>query len=372
MPLKSIPTGSLPLKKRPVVLNTSFRPFKKSKFEASQPMSLLSLTTPSEEGPLPGGCHGRTSRSGSFCRKNRYKGKYCKLHYYQHKKKVIEPKNLDSQDKRFTGADHEVRCLATTTRGRACAYIAVGSTKYCYLHADYDVNPPPRRIAKDSDKPHHGKSKKFNRRRTSAKLAEKHAAAKSPLLSMISTDQWYQKTVKIATGPLKGRIGAVEKWGNGWVSVKIPGVGMHNRRSFELYMEESDDRYASVSPSPSDTPSEDNSSKSSMARSSTPASVIKVTASSGDEESDAMPETPRPETHLVAEGLENPVALNTALTSDSDVPKVTPFGSEKPMAVTAKTSHLDLQLPEDYGQVQGMIFRPSMSDRAREHAAEAL
>jgi hypothetical protein len=32
----------------------------------------------------------------------------------------------------------------------------------------------------------------------------------------------------------------VEKWGNGWVSVSVPGVGLHNRRSFELYLHAED------------------------------------------------------------------------------------------------------------------------------------
>ena len=47
--------------------------------------------------------------------------------------------------------------------------------------------------------------------------------------------------VKIATGPLVDRAGTVEKWGNGWVSVNIPGIGSHNRRSFELYLMEDDE-----------------------------------------------------------------------------------------------------------------------------------
>jgi hypothetical protein len=73
-------------------------------------------------------------------------------------------------------------------------------------------------------------------RKTSSKLAEKHAGSPFPLLSMISTDQWFHKTVVISTGPLVDQLGQVEKWGNGWVSVSVPGVGLHNRRSFELYL----------------------------------------------------------------------------------------------------------------------------------------
>ena len=163
------------------------------------------------------------------------------------------------QDKRYTGLDNcEVRCLATTTRGRACAYIGVQGTKYCYLHADYETNPPPRRKSKEeaeaaaatakaatvedcsekaqrqrtpvaaaeasatvaatSDTAAANNLKLKRLRRSSAKLAEKHADSPHPLLSMIATDNWFGTTVKIATGPLEGRTGVVEKWGNGWIS----------------------------------------------------------------------------------------------------------------------------------------------------------
>jgi hypothetical protein len=194
------------------------------------------------------------------------------------------------QDKRYTGAEGEVRCSATTTRGRSCAYTCVSGTNYCYLHSDYDTNPPPRRWS------HKGKSEscinitnsnnsvvmapfvvegsnenslkglerlpavllvpnsspsvtseglsripspsgtatseklpsaKRSRRTTSTKLAAMHADSPFPPLSMISTDQWYHKLVRIANGHLAGRVGRVEKWGNGWVSVDVPGVGLH-------------------------------------------------------------------------------------------------------------------------------------------------
>jgi hypothetical protein len=38
------------------------------------------------------------------------------------------------------------------------------------------------------------------------------------------------------------RSGRVEKWGNGWVSVRIAGVGVHNRRSFELFLHPNQDK----------------------------------------------------------------------------------------------------------------------------------
>ena len=329
--------------------------------------------------PLPGGCHGRSSRQNSYCRRLPcFNGSsYCKLHYRQYVVGSLKPaenaphssspkpttKSLVSssssssslppkqhkttttttaaagpphqQDRRYMGSPNEERCLATTTRGRACAYVSVQGTKYCYLHADYDTNPPPRRggcgptkgsslssassssnttngeqasafhrvhsegqldqqaleaaatrpdssrtVSEDSISsqpssvasledsrlllspcatgvvPDHTSSNNNNKtlsrkrtpssRRTSAKLREKHADSPFPLLSMISTDQWSRKVVRIATGPFKNRTGEVEKWGNGWVSVRIAGVGMHNRRSFELYLHETDESGVAV------------------------------------------------------------------------------------------------------------------------------
>jgi hypothetical protein len=291
--------------------------------------------------PLPGGCHGRTSRNNSYCRRHPcYNGsKYCKLHYQHYivaglrtpmDEEEVEdtiplsieksistssPQPTAHQDKRYTGSADGTRCLATTTRGRVCAYVSVSVSKYCYLHADYDTNPPPKRgggsqkvkvSGHDGESPFrlggnphlntfeslpsvpsavsaaevsvtspasvaseesglespvlvlasgHGKrlsgkplakktvekalvERNSNKgsRKTASKLAEKHAGSPFPLLSMISTDQWFHKTVVIATGPLADQLGKVEKWGNGWVSVSVPGVGLHNRRSFELYL----------------------------------------------------------------------------------------------------------------------------------------
>ncbi|GAX16879.1 hypothetical protein FisN_5Hh252 [Fistulifera solaris] len=177
------------------------------------------------------------------------------------------------QDRRYTGSTNETQCAATTTRGRSCAYIAVGESKYCNMHADYDTNPPPRRTV--------SKQKSRSRARKQAKKQILDAAddivvhtgrppsaasslsgnsvdssaanqdvldassrnvpiidAAHPcaLLSTLSTDHWYRTAVRVGTGPFKGRTGHVEKWGNGWVSVHIAGVGSHNRRSFELYL----------------------------------------------------------------------------------------------------------------------------------------
>ena len=62
------------------------------------------------------------------------------------------------------------------------------------------------------------------------------AHAPYPLLSTLATEQWHKMKVIVSTGPLANHVGLVEKWGNGWVSVRLPGIGLHNRRSFELYL----------------------------------------------------------------------------------------------------------------------------------------
>jgi hypothetical protein len=159
---------------------------------------------------------------------------------------------------------------ATTTRGRECAYCAVKDTKYCYLHADYDTNPPPRRggtggttktkegaIMSETGETISGLTESASgnakagkvdntkrrspstsaRRLSASKNLERHMAdAPYPLLSTLSTEKWPNTKVIVSTGPLTNHVGLVEKWGNGWVSVRLPGVGLHNRRSFELYL----------------------------------------------------------------------------------------------------------------------------------------
>ena len=133
-------------------------------------------------------CHAKTSRGNFFCKRQPcYKGtNYCKQHFCQIEAKKGSDDEEESskaaytvgQDKRCTGDDNEVRCFATSTRGRTCAYIAVNYTKYCYLHADYDTNPPPRRTSKLLS---YDSLSRPCRRRTTAKLADKHAAAMAPI-----------------------------------------------------------------------------------------------------------------------------------------------------------------------------------------------
>jgi len=265
--------------------------------------------------PLPGGCHGRTSRNNSFCRRQPcYNGsKYCKLHYQQYispgarvqtigtdgclsegtvqSESSIQAPISARQDKRYTGCDDDVRCLATTTRGRPCAYVSVTSSKYCFLHADYDANPPPRRGGSGStpktskigstaqneiegcppipDLLHVTESPLYQAdtpRRAgdesqllaledacsvassrsemeNAKLPPQLIKCSYPLLGSISSDQWFDKYVLIGLGPFVNRVGKIVKWGNGWVSVNVqsesselPDMLLHNRRSVELFL----------------------------------------------------------------------------------------------------------------------------------------
>ena len=269
--------------------------------------------------PLPGGCHGRTSRNNSFCRRQPcYNGsKFCKLHHQQYTIASIHTTVGDSvlsdcpglsdsstpappsarQDKRYTGCDDEVRCRATTTRGRPCAYVSVIDSKYCFLHADYDTNPPPRRGGSGStpkqaevlsvplgditgypSMPDLSKSAKvLPTLAVSARIgpgecqtpsvesddslsissSQSDMEGKKPtpqlikcshsLLSSISSDQWLDKVVMVGLGPLVNRLGKIVKWGNGWVTVRILSDSnqgsdglLHNRRSVELFLLPSD------------------------------------------------------------------------------------------------------------------------------------
>jgi hypothetical protein len=124
---------------------------------------------------------------------------------------------------------------------------------------DYDTNPPPRRggaalrkAAAEGVEDATGQAYSSSILETTEgnskgslvpdiKSVDKKAAIDAvssslPLLSMISTDQWFAKRVIVSTGPLFNRSGRVERWGNGWVTVHIDGVGVHNRRSFELFL----------------------------------------------------------------------------------------------------------------------------------------
>lgn len=309
------------------------------------------------------GCQAKTSRSHVPCKRQTFNGsEFCKLHYQQYAKK-----SNCAQDKRYTGLDDEVRCVAVTTRGRACGYVAVNSSRYCYLHADYETNPPPRRskevvaaevqssdesstIAAELD----SDSKKPGKRRTTAKLKQMHAESPFPLLSMISTDQWFGRTVKCAVGPLMGRLGIVEKWGNGWVSVNIKGHGYHNRRSFELYIEDADvqelqhatDNHLTVfrtvsrdvvSPSPS-------------------TDLSRRTPSSLKSSSSEFLETPRPEfRNETSLHIQSPVPMKP-----NGPPEVTPFPSERPVALPGDLNGLELPTSP-----RPTNFTSSMGERTR-------
>jgi hypothetical protein len=213
------------------------------------------------------------------------------------------PLSIAHQDRRFTGAHDEVRCAATTTRGRACAYVAVNESKYCHLHADYDNNPPPRRGGSGSGKARQLQTEsgmqilpramqgcptipdlrsksiapvaplkptlmslqdRDNRSSSPSMSSEDSFVVMSPksigtsdhneipkviplppsnkqLLSSLTSDQWLNQRVMIGTGPLIHRTGVVERWGNGWVTVRVRDGLTHNRRSIELYLLSSED-----------------------------------------------------------------------------------------------------------------------------------
>jgi hypothetical protein len=130
------------------------------------------------------------------------------------------------QDRRYTGGPGERRCTATTTRGNDCAYVALSGIPFCRLHENSQhLRKEGKRCAVDGSSSSTPKSK-----------ASSLSSSNSQLLSMIATDKWQGKRVRIGSGPFKNRHGLVLKWGNGWVTVKIPGTGCHNRRAFDLYL----------------------------------------------------------------------------------------------------------------------------------------
>jgi len=271
-----------------VTTSTAFSPRILSSSREDSSGQVISLTPvsgtkkrvhyPRLSSPLPNGCHGRTSRNYSYCRRQPcYNGSnYCKLHYQQYviagmiqspstqteneTASTISSKlclsegapfvsNIRHQNRRYTGANNEARCQATTTRGLACANIAVHSTKYCYLHSNYDTHPPPRRgratlqkfrCVEIGSRP--GIQANFSLQSSIlgqvavGSLRATEIESRLPSLNMISTDQWFGKRVIVASGPLANQSGQVEKWGNGWVTVLIDGIGVHNRRSFELFL----------------------------------------------------------------------------------------------------------------------------------------
>jgi hypothetical protein len=252
----------LPLKKRRVTL--SLTPAEKSR-GTFVPLKLQARKISCEElkpvTPEPSAATTTAATVGcvwtitsGFCNKPCFKqSSYCKQHFLQQQLQQQEQQGSSSTsgfltssgDKRFTGVEGQIRCSATTTRGRPCAYVAVGGTgphKYCHLHADYDTNPSPRRDAAKRD----SLSSQASSSPSPPSAAPPPPPTTSPrasptstdvaLLSSLPTDKWKQQSVRIALGPLTGRIGVVEKWGNGWVSCSVEGVGLHNRRAFELQL----------------------------------------------------------------------------------------------------------------------------------------
>ena len=322
------------------------------------------------------GCYGRTTRTDSYCQRTPcYNGsQYCKLHYQQyvvHRIRSDQPtksssssaptaqdkgsssaslstqasspgrsKKLKYQNKCFattsTAAALEggCRCQATTSRGLPCAYVAVIDTKYCFLHAEYETNPPRRRrprqdaikklratpapplvvegtgsmlphLTNSQDSPSSsnllssiqdlplasllslpqvlldrrglpdvfaapplvtsrpslhgllGGSTVSSSSNSSAELPK--AGASLTFLSQLAKNQWYHKSVCILAGPFQYQTGTVDRWGNGWVTIRMDNTNhaldgvlsrlqdecqgvfvrqgrfiLHNRRAFEL------------------------------------------------------------------------------------------------------------------------------------------
>ncbi|GKY93477.1 hypothetical protein MPSEU_000315200 [Mayamaea pseudoterrestris] len=250
-----------------------------------------------------GVCRGSMARNNAPCRRYCPKGQvYCKMHQTQvgGAPRLAEPAeetntssaaNMHRQDKRFTGLLHQVCCKATTTRGRSCAYVAVEGTSFCNLHSSTTAvshGVGVQRVSGETSfarrsKAANSKEKqqqwplsqlqhsntdkaatlassklvpspltsaelltKTPRGRRASKLAETHAESPYFLLSMIPSDQWRGKLVSILAGPMKHQQGIVEKWSNGWVSVHLAGMGLHNRRSIELAIVKQDDDYDNV------------------------------------------------------------------------------------------------------------------------------
>jgi len=186
---------------------------------------------------------------------------------------------FNQQDRRFTANDPpDIRCQATTTRGRPCAFVSVVDTKYCHLHATYETNPPPRRsgytemsvAATSPGSRSHDVGNGTYSRDLTAKISKSRKANPTkrtdfisgdddiqlPLLNSTPSGQWLNKLVQVATGPFKGEHATVLTWGNGWVTVRLlndrevsgestpsrrkskdkdKGV-LHNRRAVELYL----------------------------------------------------------------------------------------------------------------------------------------
>jgi len=347
-------------------------------------------------------CQGRTSRTNARCKRPIYGGTgFCKLHFQLKggaaaKASALEQEessltattttiickpaltsspmvpaarsshgaSSSSHDKRYQAGSGETRCQATTTRGRLCAYVATKGQKYCNLHCDFDTAPPPKRKKAcdaapnnksearkssaaaavlpeplpDKVAPLERSSSGSKRSRGISKLAKKHMDSEIPVLSTISSDQWAKKRVKISVGPLAGRIGLVEKWSNGWVTVRVEGVGLHNRRSFELCLE-----------------SEEKTTKKSASKKST-ASNTRITPSppviGGDASSSAqakkkplrlklaMPETPSTAPKIAVDWPITPATSNasdTTRTAPPLVPRVTPNSPRKAVTSSGPT-----------------------------------
>jgi hypothetical protein len=145
----------------------------------------------------------------------------------------------------FQSGEAEVRCLAISTRGKRCCYTAVDSNgnHYCHRHSSF--------FHKDSNEASETTLRSSNRSSGALNRADHQQLLPQPqspaALSNLSTDLWQNRKVLVTRGPHKSRIGTVDRWRNGWVTVKLSSGGhnsninatpvvYHNRRSYELFL----------------------------------------------------------------------------------------------------------------------------------------
>jgi len=289
--------GPLPLKKRRVVVSLcspiSIRSDEKTaalallsartimkKEHSTSISSFLNSTMKSSTGrgrhpplltPLTNGCHGRTCRNNSYCRRvPRYNNSmYCKLHY-QH---YCVGNGSQLPDKKFTGGLGETICVATTTRGRPCAYVAV-SGGFCHLHKggrkrrrgeimeniviqketnlkeELGLKVTGEKVKSDLDlQATKGISGVNIFQRLELNNAKESRQLPSTTLSLNTIDpaKWPNTYVRILTGPLSHRNGIVLSHDDGWVILKTP-FGLHRRRAFDLEILRKDNEDDSFTP----------------------------------------------------------------------------------------------------------------------------
>jgi len=179
-------------------------------------------------------------------------------------------------------ATNDRRCTAVSLRGKPCSYVGVHNChphQYCNLHyssmmkrkefvvvASSSLSSPASssllpmsEVASSSVVPLSTKPSAFGRpnnlidtiknvngveRKDNAHTQNSNEPSSGGLLlNKLSSDQWMDKKVILLSGPHKSRIGYVNRWRNGWVTVRLSTTEstatgtnfiLHNRRSYEL------------------------------------------------------------------------------------------------------------------------------------------